>query len=112
VVKIVRELDRYHRFVAAEQRLPDASHLEAPAQTSLAFGAAMFRRPENPPQRTEKIESAPGIGFSHGASLIDPSCLNSMRWWNLRKALNGVRGGLLNADERRLTAARFVRTRS
>ena len=89
VAKIVRELHRYHGFVAAERRLPDASRLGA-AQNSLTFGAAMFCRPENPPQRTEKIESAPGIGVSQGASFIDPSCLNSMRWRNLRMALNGV----------------------
>ena len=90
MVKIVGEIDRYHGFVAAQPRLPDASHLEAPAQNSLTSGAAMFCRPENPPQRTEKIESAPGIGFPQGAPLIDPSCLNSMRWRNLRIALTGV----------------------
>jgi transposase-like protein len=62
VVKIVRELDRYHGFVAAERRLPDASRLEAPAQSSLAFGAALFCRAEFAPQELEKIEFAPGLG--------------------------------------------------
>jgi hypothetical protein len=60
VVKIVRELDRYHGFVAAERRLSDASRLEAPAQRPLAFGAALFCRPEIAPQDLEEIESAPG----------------------------------------------------
>jgi transposase-like protein len=46
VVRIVRELDRYHGFVAAERRLPDASRLEAPAQNALTFGAALFCRAE------------------------------------------------------------------
>ncbi len=44
VVKIVRELDRYHGFVAAERRFPDASRLEAPAQGSRALEAPLTGR--------------------------------------------------------------------
>ncbi len=42
VVKIVRELDRYHGFVAAERRRPEPPRIEAPAQATVAFGAALF----------------------------------------------------------------------
>ena len=79
VVKIVRELDRYHGFVAAERRLPDASPriipgsqpgdrgLEAPAQNALAFGAALFCRAEFAPQDLEEIEFAPALGAPSSA---------------------------------------------
>ena len=65
VVKIVRELDRYHGLVAAARRFPDAPRLEASAQNALAFGPALFCRPEFAPQALERqdfeeIDSAPG----------------------------------------------------
>ena len=50
VVKIVRELDRYHGFVTAERRLP-----EAPAGGTMAFGAALVCRPEFATQGPEDI---------------------------------------------------------
>ena len=71
VVKIVRELDRYHGFAAAERRgLRDAS--EAPAQipSELAALLAARIRPQMAPQRLEKIESAPGNGMASEA--LDP----------------------------------------
>ena len=58
VVKIVRELDRYHGFVAAERRLPDALRLEAPAQGSPALAAQLTARLQMATQTFEKIESA------------------------------------------------------
>ncbi len=93
VVKIVRELDRYGGAFAAEWRRPEPSPriipgsqpgnpgLDAPADGTMAFGAALFssaelalqddeavaanfargERPENPAQHLEKVESAPGI---------------------------------------------------
>ncbi len=50
VVKIVRELHRYHGFVAVERRLP-----EAPAGGTMAFGAALVSRPEFATQGPEDI---------------------------------------------------------
>ncbi len=68
VVKIVRELDRYHGFNAAERRLPEASRLETPVEGPAAFGAALVRRPEIAPQVFETIHSASEI-----ATALEPS---------------------------------------
>src|SRR5271166_2288316 len=63
VVKIVRELDRYHGLVAAERRLsPGEPRLEAPAESPLALAAPPPVRPETAPQTLERVQSAPGIG--------------------------------------------------
>ncbi len=61
VVKIVRELDRYHGFNAAEWRLPKGSRLEADADGERAL-EALFDSPENPSQELEILDSAPGNG--------------------------------------------------
>ena len=80
VVKIVRELDRYHGLSAGAGRRrfePDA--LAAPDEATVAYGGAFVcraewaaaddedlalagadARPENPPEAIEKIDSAPG----------------------------------------------------
>src|SRR5208283_3209364 len=43
VVRIVRELDRYHvTFAPAGRRLPGASDREAPAEGTAAYGAALI----------------------------------------------------------------------
>jgi hypothetical protein len=58
-LEIVRELDRYHGFAAAErQRLP-ASRPEAPEQIPPCLEAHVAQRirPQMAPQRLEKIES-------------------------------------------------------
>jgi hypothetical protein len=63
-VKIVRELDCYHGFVAAERwSLPVAP--EAPEEIApwLEPHIAKRIRPQMAPQRLEKIESAPGNGM-------------------------------------------------
>ena len=65
VVKIVREFDRYHGFVAAERwSLPVAP--EAPEEIApwLEARIAKRSRPQMAPQRLEKIESAPGNGMA------------------------------------------------
>ncbi len=63
VVKIVRELDRYNGFVAAERRLsPGEPRLEAPAESPLALAAPPPACPETAPQTLERVQSAPGIG--------------------------------------------------
>ncbi len=93
VVRIVRELDRYHGFVAAERRRPERPRIEADAQANVGLGVALFcsaelalqdgeieraassagvvsvvrdsdDRPEIPPQASEKVDSAPGISKS------------------------------------------------
>jgi hypothetical protein len=62
VVKIVRELDRYHGFSPAHRRvLPDAPRLE----DRLALDARPANRPEAAPQVFEK--AAPGIGAAPAA---------------------------------------------
>ncbi len=72
VVKIVRELDRYHGFAAAERRsLPDASCLEAPGQNPLALVALLANGSELAAQGLEKMGSAPGIDMPPQASNRD-----------------------------------------
>jgi hypothetical protein len=77
VVRIVRELDRYHGFVAAAGRRPEAPPriavrgLDAPAEGTAAFGAALVCRPEFALQDFEKIESAPGVSLGHEATSPD-----------------------------------------
>ncbi len=68
VVKIVRELDRYHGFVAAERRFPDASRLDAPALGSPALAAPLTARLQMATQTFEKIESAAVDGTAEEAS--------------------------------------------
>src|SRR5271166_6186984 len=61
VVRIVRELDRYHGFIAADRRpVRDAHRLEAQAQAPLALAAD---RREMAPQQTENARFAPGNGM-------------------------------------------------
>jgi hypothetical protein len=91
VVKIVRELDRYHGL-SPERRVPEAPRLAAPAQspaysgaltysaniapqaieykpaiaiplTAVAEDAAFATRPENLAQSLEMVESTPGLGL-------------------------------------------------
>jgi len=70
VVRIVRELDRYHGFVAAEKRRPapppriTVGEFGAPAERAMAFGAAMFCRPEFALQDSERIDFAPGVAMA------------------------------------------------
>ena len=65
VVKIVRELDRYHGFVAAERwGLPVASEAPEEIPPWLEARIAARIRPQMAPQRLEKIESAPGNGMA------------------------------------------------
>src|SRR5271165_6940926 len=67
VVKIVRELDRYHGFVAAERRLAASEpRLEASAQTPLALATPPRACPEKTPQTAEMLQSAPGPGPAEG----------------------------------------------
>ena len=67
VVKIVRELDRYHGFSAAHRRvLPEAPRLEQ--EDRLALDARLTERPEMAPQVFEKARSAPGNGMAPDAS--------------------------------------------
>ncbi len=60
VVRIVRELDRYHGFFAAARRHPEATPLEAPVDGTAAFGAALVCRPKFALQDFETIEFALG----------------------------------------------------
>jgi hypothetical protein len=59
VVKIVRELDRYHGFVAAQRCLPEPSRTEAPVEAAMAFGAALVCRPEFALQDFEMVGFTP-----------------------------------------------------
>jgi DNA-binding CsgD family transcriptional regulator len=63
VVRIVRELDRYHGFVAAERwGLPDAS--EPLGETDAQVIAQLVDRIRGTTPRREKIEFAPGNGVA------------------------------------------------
>src|SRR5271166_350036 len=65
VVRIVRELDRCHGFIAADRRpVRDAHRLEAQAQAPLARAAD---RREMAPQQTENARFAPGNGMAPDA---------------------------------------------
>ncbi len=64
VVKIVRELDRYHGFFAAARRRAEPTRLDAPTASAEAYGAALvcqarFAR-QIPMQELEKIDFTPG----------------------------------------------------
>ncbi len=59
VVKIVRELDRYHGFVAAERRVPDFSRLSQPAEGLPALGPPPTDGRQTAPQALEKVDTAP-----------------------------------------------------
>ncbi len=71
VVKIVRELDRYHGFVAAERRLPEPSRIEAPVEGAMTFGAALVCRAEFPRQDAENQDGHEAQGFPIAASARD-----------------------------------------
>jgi hypothetical protein len=65
VVKIVRELDRYHGFAATERRgVRDASEVREQIPSELEALLAARIRPQMAPQKLEKIESAPGNGMA------------------------------------------------
>ena len=68
VVRIVRELDRYHGFFAAERRLPKAPRLHAPVEGSVAFGRALICHANIAPQGYEEIAFAPGIAAAPEAT--------------------------------------------
>ena len=77
VVRIVRELDRYHGFLAAKRRLPLASRSQALVEATATFGAALVCRPEFAPKSVETIEFAPGItGLPKAASPLGSLSLN------------------------------------
>jgi hypothetical protein len=61
VVKIVRELDRYHGFAATERRFPVASRLEAPEPSPL-LEAFLAGRLQLAPQPLEEIGFGPADG--------------------------------------------------
>ena len=70
VVTIVRELDRYHGFVAAGRRRPEPLRIEAADEAAAAFGVALFCGAELALQdgEIERAESAAG-----GASALPGS---------------------------------------
>ncbi len=65
VVKIVRELDRYHGFVSVERRsLPDAPRLTTQAQDALPPDAPPADRLKMASQQPERIEFAPEVAMA------------------------------------------------
>ncbi len=66
VVKIVRELDRYHGFFASQRRvLPDAPRLEH--EDRLALDPPPTARPDMAPRALEKTQTPPGNGAARDA---------------------------------------------
>jgi transposase-like protein len=60
VVRIVRELDRYHGFSSA-RRLPEPGRRDPPLEGTAAFCAALVCRAELGVQNLESLDFAPGI---------------------------------------------------
>jgi hypothetical protein len=105
VVKIVRELDRYHGLVAAERRLSEPERLEAPGESAMAFGAALVCRAQLAPQEIDRTELSTGAAarpndpaasanliltprLDPGVSKDAPAGLNGgARWSMLRDAM-------------------------
>jgi hypothetical protein len=111
VVRIVRELDRYHGFVAAERRLPEPAPritvrgLEAPGEGGMAFGAAFVCRAELALRNIDETEFSTGAaaraddqsavanlvstpGLDPGVSRDTSASLNGgARWSMLRDAM-------------------------
>ena len=79
VVKIVRELDRYHGFAAASRHVQDPRRLEASPQSPLALTPPLSERLEKALHRLDKIGFAPGNGMSPedpvSEALAEPSAL-------------------------------------
>ncbi len=59
VIRIVRDLDRYHGFVAAGRRLPEPSRLAAPTDDAMTCGDALVGRLGPTAQEREAISCAP-----------------------------------------------------
>ena len=56
VVKIVRELDRYHGFAAAQRRLPEPPRSEALVGGTATYGAALVCQARYEPQRLDDMD--------------------------------------------------------
>ncbi len=56
VVRIVRELDRYHGFVASERRLPEAPRAEALAEGPATYGAELMCQARYKPQSFDDMD--------------------------------------------------------
>ena len=56
VVKIVRELDRYHGFASAARRLPKAPRAEALADGAATYGAALVCQARYEPQDFDDMD--------------------------------------------------------
>ena len=56
VVKIVRELDRYHGFVASERRLPEAPRAEALVEGPETYGAELVCQARYKPQGLDDMD--------------------------------------------------------
>jgi hypothetical protein len=61
VIRIVRELDRYHGFVAAERRLPEPKGFEPPAEATAAFGAALTCCARLSSEDLEEVDFTPEV---------------------------------------------------
>ncbi len=74
-VKIVRERDRTHGFVAAElSQRAGTGRIAAPAQNPLALSAPPFVRLQMAPQAIEKAQNERGVGAPFARRLGDEPC--------------------------------------
>jgi hypothetical protein len=71
VLRITRELDFYHGFGLAKRRRSAPPRLEAPAESALAFGAALVCRVESAPQNGPMIDFAPQIAVPEETAGIE-----------------------------------------
>jgi transposase-like protein len=119
VVRIVRELDRYHGFSAA-RRLPEPSRIEAPVEGAMTFGAALVCRPDFAPQGAENMESAPALRDlvpSLSKNAPDPTNLGRLSMLRdatlcvaPRQAAQGVPSGASARDDRRELPSQDIET--
>ena len=79
VVRIVRELDRYHgAFAAVGLQRPDPARLAAPAAATAAYGAALICQAQFGPAHDEEIEGAPGIAPGRKDACPDPVLIQGL----------------------------------
>ena len=75
VVKIVRELDRYHGFAAAQRRLPEPPRSEALVGGTATYGAALVCQARYEPQRLDDMDFD-SVAFPSGQGRLGASAGN------------------------------------
>jgi len=104
VVRIVRELDRYHGLAAAGRRLPEPERLGPPVEAAMGFGAALVCGAEFALHGPAKIEPAPEAAEAPAAAERKPDACPPRESGKPAAAAAPLPG----RTERRNPGARFV----